>query len=700
MIYRSLKPLCRNLRNLRGRFIKRNKHRLAMECSALIREIPPYSVAFPGSIPLISSIIQGEIMADTEKITELLRPYEGKLRNSDFSSLMWQIRYGLILKADSDEEAENAYYRAADIDCEEIGNSLNPQHLLYMQDEAYRLSTPETRAHIRALTEKTAAETEIPEDRLSKEYMKLAENGNMSVCEVVTHDYLRVFPKVSVPWYIAAVMLGAVFVTLVTVFFSDWFVGLNVFAPALAISKTVIDHVLMRNVEKPLTPSYNAEEAENYKTVCALSVLADSPESITEGINRLEQARLRNKGRNLVFCLLCDLPPAKTREADSDNHILDSIPDSDFIILVRHRDYSSTQGMYQGKERKRGAIDDLVRYINGENISFRHVSGEITLLRDAPFICTLDYDTIPFMDSINELVAAAIHPVNKDFGIFAPRITTTLDSSSRTGLSRLWSGNGGCCGASAYDNADTELYSSCFGEGIFTGKGLIRTDDYYEKVCGAFPDEKILSHDILEGGLLTVLYCGETEFADSFPPTTKGYFRRNHRWMRGDFQNWRFLLDKRFSTLTKFKLSENIRRALAPFYALSALFLSAVCGYTFPAAVTVLSLVLPYLMGLVPVALKGIGFSNTREFYSPFLSQSRTLVSQLFGEIIFLARNTYESVDAFLRTLYRVITGKRLLQWTTASAFDKVSAVGYGGFIIPEISSLALFSVSVYYNNV
>ena len=671
-----------------------------MECSALIREIPPYSVAFPGSIPLISSIIQGEIMADTEKITELLRPYEGKLRNSDFSSLMWQIRYGLILKADSDEEAENAYYRAADIDCEEIGNSLNPLHLLYMQDEAYRLSTPETRAHIRALTEKTAAETEIPEDRLSKEYMKLAENGNMSVCEVVTHDYLRVFPKVSVPWYIAAVMLGAVFVTLVTVFFSDWFVGLNVFAPALAISKTVIDHVLMRNVEKPLTPSYNAEEAENYKTVCALSVLADSPESITEGINRLEQARLRNKGRNLVFCLLCDLPPAKTREADSDNHILDSIPDSDFIILVRHRDYSSTQGMYQGKERKRGAIDDLVRYINGENISFRHVSGEITLLRDAPFICTLDYDTIPFMDSINELVAAAIHPVNKDFGIFAPRITTTLDSSSRTGLSRLWSGNGGCCGASAYDNADTELYSSCFGEGIFTGKGLIRTDDYYEKVCGAFPDEKILSHDILEGGLLTVLYCGETEFADSFPPTTKGYFRRNHRWMRGDFQNWRFLLDKRFSTLTKFKLSENIRRALAPFYALSALFLSAVCGYTFPAAVTVLSLVLPYLMGLVPVALKGIGFSNTREFYSPFLSQSRTLVSQLFGEIIFLARNTYESVDAFLRTLYRVITGKRLLQWTTASAFDKVSAVGYGGFIIPEIISLALFSVSVYYNNV
>ena len=365
-----------------------------MECAALIREIPRYNVAFPGKLPLISSLVQDMTCPDTEKLTALLQTFEGKLRNSDFTSLPWQVRYGLILKAGDSEEAENAYYCAGDIDYEKINNSLNPLHLLYMKDEAYRLSTPETRAYIRALTEKTAAETEIPEERLSKEYMKLAENGNLSVCEVVNHDYLRVFPKVNVPLYIAAVMLGAVFVTLITVLFSDWLVGLNVFAPALAISKTVIDHILMKNAEKPHTSSYREEEAEKHRTVCALSVLADSPESITEGISRLRQAKIRNRGRNLVFCLLCDLPPAKTREADGDNAILEAIPHSDFIILVRHRDYSNTQGMYQGKERKRGAIDDLVRYINGESVSFRHVSGDITLLRDAPFICALDYDTI------------------------------------------------------------------------------------------------------------------------------------------------------------------------------------------------------------------------------------------------------------------------------------------------------------------
>ena len=701
MIYKSLKCLRKNLIALRKSFKCRNKHRLAAETSFLISQIPERGTAFRGDMPLIAALVSEEKDLTTEKVRKLIEPFSDKLRNSDFSSLMWQIRYALILKAGENEENETAYYSAGDIDAEEITDSLCSLHLLYMKDEGYRLSTPETRSYIRALTEKTASETEIPEERLSREYMKIAENGDLSVCEVVYHDYIRVFPRTNVPAYIAVLLLTAAVITLVTVYFSNWIVGLNVFAPALAISKTIADRILMSKAEKPLTPVYISVEAEKHKTVCALSVLADSPESITDGIERLRQAKIRNTGKNIVFCLLCDLPPSKTRENETDSVILSAIPkDSSCVILVRCRDYSNTQGMYQGKERKRGAIDDLVRYIKGENISFRYASENIGILLDAPFICALDYDTIPLMDSINGLVSAAIHPVNKNYGIFAPRITTSLSSASRTGLSRLWSGNGGCCGATAYDSADAELYSACFGEGIFTGKGLIRTDDYYEKVCGEFPDEKILSHDILEGGLLNVLYCGETEMSDSFPPTTKGYFRRNHRWMRGDFQNFRFMNDKRFSLLTKFKLSENIRRGLAPLYALTALFFSAVYGYAFPAAVTVFSLILPFVLGLVPIAVKGLGFSNTREFYSPFLSLSRTLVSQLFGEIIFLAKNAVQSADALIRTIWRVITGKKLLEWTTASAFDNIGAISYGGFIIPEIVSLTLFSLSVYYNNI
>ncbi len=702
---KNLKPLCKNLRDIRKKFRLMKKYRLEAEAAGLIATVPDYNVLFSEDMPLIVSLVKDEKELTTELVSKLIEPYAEKLSNSDFSSLIWQIKYALIMKAATCPEAENAYYCAGDIDISEINDRLNPLHLCFLEDDGYRLSTPETQDTIRYKAEKISGETDIPEERLSREYMKIAKNSRKSVCEAVWSDYFRVFPHRNTVAYIAVLTIIAAIITIFAIMYSSPLVGMWTFIPAFGIAKTMVDRILLSRAESAPTPSYTMEEAEKYKTVCVLSVLASSPESITDGISRLKQAKIRNNSENLQFCLLCDLPPSRKREDEKDDDIIKAAenyknnPDN-ICILVRHRDFSRTQDLYQGKERKRGAIDDLIRFINGENVGFRLTAGDIDELKSAPFICALDYDTVPFMDTINALVAAAIHPVNSGYGIITPRITTSLSSSFRTGLSRLWSGNGGCSGASAYDSKDTELYFSCFGEGTFTGKGLIRTDAYYEKLSGAFPDEKILSHDILEGGILKVLYCGEIEFNDSFPPTAKGFFSRSHRWLRGDFQNFRFIADKRFSLLSKFKLSDNIRRGTEPIYSVIVLFLSAIFGYTVPAAIIITALIVPYLLGLIPVSIKGFGFSNTREFYSPFLSLSRTLVSQLFGEIIFLGKNAVLSADALFRTVFRVITGKKLLEWQTASALDKVSAIGYGSFIVPEVVSLALFILSVYFDNV
>ncbi len=698
---KNLKILCRNLKELRKKFKGAEKYRLELEASSLIASVPKYNVCFMGSLPLVAYLIRNETNLTTPRLSEMLSPYAEKLSNSDFSSLSWQVRYALITKALESEERENAYYLWADIDYEEINDRLNPLHIAFSTDEAYRLSTSATKALIRSKAEKISGETGIPESRLAKEYIKTAETDDVSLCRVVWRDYLRVFPKKKPLSYIAVLTALSLTASFFIAVFFNIPIAFSLFVPVFSIFKTIADRLLLRFSENEPVASYTKEEAEKHRTVCVLSILADSPESIENGIEKLKQAKIRNKSKNLQFCLLCDLPPANQRETDDDDRIISAINNSYNIpTVVRHRDFSRTQAKYQGKERKRGAIDDLISYICGEKISFRYASGNIEKLRGAEFICALDYDTVPFMDTVNKLVASAIHPVNARYGIFAPRITASLSSSGRTNLSRLWNGNGGCHWASAYDNSDTELYSSVFGEGTFTGKGLIRTADYYVKLKNAFPDEKILSHDILEGGILGVLYCGDTEFNDSFPPTTKGFFRRNHRWLRGDFQNVRFIFDKRLSLLTKFKLSDNIRRGLEPIYIVATLFLSAVYGYTIPAVIAVLSAILPFIPGLVSGAVKGFGFSNTREFYSPFLSLTRTLVSRLFGEIIFIGKKACESLDALLRTSFRLITGRNLLEWQTASGFDRISAVGYGSFILPGIVSLALFSVSIYYNNI
>lgn len=693
-----LAGLRNELKNIRKHLRNEKKYRLEAEAGALISSIPPYPVLFKESRPLAEYLTAGEKGLTTEHLTELLAPYAEQMGNSDFSSLMWQLKYTLIRRADSDE---NAYYCAEDIDCEKINNMLNPMHLCFSEDMAYSLSTPETQGIIRFKAERIAAETGIPESRLSKEYMKTAKNNGISLCEAVSKDYIRVFPYEKPVFYIGAIFIFAALITALSVLCSNFFVGGAVFLPASVIAKTIIDHILLKIRKTTPAAAYTRDEALKHKVVCTLSILASSADNIREGVARLRQAKIRNNWENITFCLLCDLPPARERTTEKDEEILDAVAEyeGDAVILVRHRDFSKTQGLYQGKERKRGAIDDLIRFISGEVMDFRYVSGELQSLRGAEFICALDYDTVPFMDTINELTAVAIHPVNSRYGIITPRITTSLSSSSRTSLARLWGGNGGCSGVSAYDNMDVELYSACFGEGTFTGKGLIRVKSYYEKICGAFPDEKILSHDILEGGILNTLYCGEIEFNDSFPPTTKGYFSRNHRWLRGDFQNIPFVMDRRFSLLTKFKLSDNINRGLAPIYTIITFFLSAVSGYAIPAVIALSSLVLPYLMGIIPAALRGLGFSNTREFYSPFLSQTRTLVCRMFGEIIFLAKNAVQSADALIRSLWRMITGKKLLEWQTASAFDRVSAISYGGFILPQLVSLVLFSVSIYFEN-
>ncbi len=686
------------LKKMRKNFRQIKKYRLEFEAAALLSSIPAYPVLFKESRPLVEYLTCSERELSTERVTELLTPYADEMGNSDFSSLMWQIKYALLRRADRDE---NAYYCAGDIDCGKISDSLNPMHICFSEDEVYRLSSPETQGNMRFKAERIAAETGIPESRLSKEYMKTAKNNGISLCEAVAKDYVRVFPYEKPVYYICALFIIAAFITFFSVICSNFFVGTAVFLPAVVIAKTIVDRILLKNRKTPFAAAYTAEEAQKHKVICVLSVLAASEENVKDGISRLRQAKIRNNTDNIRFCLLCDLPPAKERTIENDEKILRAVSEynGEAVILVRHRDFSKTQGLYQGKERKRGAIDDLIRFIKGEAVDFRLVSGNALELKDAEFICALDYDTVPFMETINELVAVAIHPVNSKYGIITPRITTSLSSSARTGLSRLWGGNGGCCGISAYDNMDVELYSACFGEGTFTGKGLIRVNAYYDKICGAFPDEKILSHDILEGGILKTLYCGEIEFNDSFPPTTKGYFSRNHRWLRGDFQNIRFSMDKRFSLLTKFKLSDNINRGLVPLYMVSTLFLSAIFGYNVPVIIVLISLTLPYLWGIIPAAIKGLGFSNTREFYSPFLSQTRTLVCRMFGEIIFLGKNAAQSADALFRTIYRLLTGKKLLEWQTASAFDRVSAISYGGFILPQLLSLTLFCVSVYFEN-
>ena len=589
--------------------------------------------------------------------------------------------------------------------------------------------------------------------------------ANGHVGGIILRDYRRMFPFARLGSYLALMFSMAIILVIVTSWLSVYnnaAVPVLLLLPALAAVKPFPD-MLISKITRTLHPLFslelNGSVPENGRTLIVMSTLITSASDVTCGIERLKLARLKNGGDNIKLCLLCDLPPANAERIPADESLISDIksliedrkPD-DLILFIRERKYCKTQRCWQGDERKRGAILDLAELLrdcrfsseqdgfsekidnitrrgaalaaefagdislktrayenrqrrgrthSGVSGGFRLIAGDMTATRGMIFILALDADTIPLMDSVSELAAIALHPCNMSRGIITPRVTITLDSYLRNGFSRAMGGSGGCAGASSYDCFSGEMYQDCFGEGIFSGKGLINIDILLDR-CGGdrFKRERVLSHDILEGGACGVLYAGDVEFSDSFPGGSAAYFKRLHRWLRGDLQNAAYIFDKRFSPLTRWKLADNLRRALTPIFVFAGFITSAVSGNFFIGLLCLLAIIMPYITGFVPGIIRGRAFAFQRRFYSPVITQTAQLLRQCALEIIMTPRAAFCALDALVRVVWRVfVTKRRLLDWTTAAALDKGKA-GFSHMILPEAAGIITLGFAVFSNNI
>ena len=92
------------------------------------------------------------------------------------------------------------------------------------------------------------------------------------------------------------------------------------------------------------------------------------------------------------------------------------------------------------------------------------------------------------------------------------------------------------------------------------------------------PEGRILSHDALEGAYLHGGYMGDVEFCDSFPTRPLAYYKRQHRWIRGDWQNGPWICKRELGAMDRFRLFDSLRRSLfAPMT-----FLAVLSGFLFP----------------------------------------------------------------------------------------------------------------------
>ena len=144
-------------------------------------------------------------------------------------------------------------------------------------------------------------------------------------------------------------------------------------------------------------------------------------------------------------------------------------------------------------------------------------------------------------------------------------------AATRSRFAALLAASGGI---DPYSTAVSDTYMDLFGLGTFTGKGIYDVDAFEAATGEAFPENHILSHDLIEGNFARCGLVTDTELFDDFPARYHAYARREHRWVRGDWQllpwlgRWVPTAEGRrrnpLPLLERWKLLDNLRRSLVP----------------------------------------------------------------------------------------------------------------------------------------
>lgn len=618
------------------------------------------------------------------------------------------------------------------IDLSEITRRENPLELFYHEDEDYPRLDETSRWLYRTKTSRIALKEGKSELEAAVELRAEAKNGasprERHIGYPIYKRYSRLYRTVSERTYrTTQLFLPLLAAVLAGILLRSWWPPFLLYLPLWAMLKPILDHIFMRSLRHEYLPriELNGEIPDDAKTLVVISTLLPGQKELLGLHTKLERLYYANPAKNLRFLVLCDLKQANVPVLPEDKSLLQSAVklirklntahDDRFLLLVRPRSYSKTQGEYTGFERKRGAIEQLVCMMRGGEMSLLTSEGDLSFLREARYICALDADTRALMDTVTELVAVALHPlhrpeaeggiVRRGYGIIAPKMVTNLVSSMKTPFAKIMGGVGGSC---AYDDFCADLYQDGFGEGIFAGKGLINVDIFHELLADTFPEERVLSHDILESGFLRTAFVGDIAFSDDFPSDSVAYYKRAHRWIRGDIQNIPYLLptiDTRkgrirnpLTPLSRFKLLDNVRRAITPAFILACLYAAAFAPTAISVTLTVVALlatVMTYWFGFFPAVLAGGIFSLSRRFYAGVLPQAALLLAQSAYALILLPKQALSSLDATLRALWRrFVSHKRLLEWTTAAQVDRAHAGTRGkklsAFLYAEIASLLL----------
>jgi cyclic beta-1,2-glucan synthetase len=238
--------------------------------------------------------------------------------------------------------------------------------------------------------------------------------------------------------------------------------------------------------------------------------------------------------------------------------------------------------------------------------------------------------------------------VTEGYGILQPRVSVTMASAAGSLFARTYAGH---TGVDPYTTAVSDVYQDLFHEGLFTGKGLYDVDAFTAALEGRVPENTLLSHDLFEGLYARVGLVTDVEVVDDYPSSVLAHARRQHRWVRGDWQilAWLFpwvptrhgVTRNRLPLIARWKILDNLRRSLLP----PGTLLLLVLGWTVlpghPAwwtAFALAALVIPAVMQVVPLLRAPPEGHSWRMFLRTRFEDVRLAVARLGLQVAFMAQ--------------------------------------------------------------
>jgi cyclic beta-1,2-glucan synthetase len=510
---------------------------------------------------------------------------------------------------------------------------------------------------------------------------------------------------------------------------------------ASQLGSSLLNWMATLSVSPQLLPRMNYAHGipASARTMVVIPSLVARAQDVEELVESLEVRFLGNRDEHLHFALLTDFSDADSETLPGDEALLAlaqrriealneryaSVDSDRFFLFHRPRRWNPSERCWMGHERKRGKLADLNALLRGNaHDRFMRIVGDIAALPPVQYVITLDTDTELPRDAAQTFVGSIDHPLNRavydpeqrrvvsGYAILQPRVGISLPSTARSRYAQLY---GSDAGIDPYTQMVSDVYQDLFHEGSFIGKGIYAIDAFERTLDGRFPENRILSHDLVEGCHARSGLLSDAQLFEEYPSRYGADVKRRQRWIRGDWQLLPWLLPwaptardgwrrNALTALSRWKILDNLRRSLVPPAVLGLLItgwlvMPSVLSWT--VAVLAMVLVSPVLSALLDLVQKPKDVQLDQHLRAGLATGAQHVARMLLG-LAWLPHEAWYYLDAIVRTLWRITCSHRhLLQWQTSSEVAKRSsnepaAVWRQMWVAPTVAVLLVVALALH----